>query len=110
MDDNIVRYVLVDDGFGNRSWYIDETDSVEERDFVLVPYGIDEKRGFAATVVRCIPHTHHIRWQKQSPFLKLPNGGESLKHYNPNISFTIRSDPLTRPVRTSILNTICPIY
>ena len=49
MDDNIVRYVLVDDGFGNRSWYIDETDSVEERDFVLVPYG------FAATVVRCIP-------------------------------------------------------
>ena len=38
MDDNIVRYVLVDDGFGNRSWYIDETDSVEERDFVLVPY------------------------------------------------------------------------
>ena len=55
MDDNIVRYVLVDDGFGDRSWYIDETDSVEERDFVLVPYGIDEKRGFAATVVRCIP-------------------------------------------------------
>ena len=63
MDDNIVRYVLVDDGFGNRSWYIDETDSVEERDFVLVPYGIDEKRGFAAWNV---PHIFFLSCQKEN--------------------------------------------
>lgn len=30
--------------------------------------------------------------------------------YNPNISFTIRSAPLTSPVRMSILKMSCPMY
>lgn len=30
--------------------------------------------------------------------------------YRPNISFTMRSEPRTRPVKISILNTICPMY
>ena len=53
MEDEVVRYISVGFGFGNTSWYIDETDSVEKGDLVIVPYGIDEKLGFAATVVRC---------------------------------------------------------
>ena len=33
-----------------------------------------------------------------------------LYFYNPNISLTMRSEPRTRPVRISILNTIWPTY
>lgn len=71
MDNNIVRYVLVDVGFGNRSWYIDETDSVEEKDFVLVSYGIEESPGCAATVVRCIPPYTPFPMEKTKSILEI---------------------------------------
>lgn len=55
MEETILRYVLVNFGFESSSWYIDESDSAEVQDFVLVPYGIEEKTGAVVNVVRCIP-------------------------------------------------------
>lgn len=48
------RYVLVKFAFKEPLWYWDSTDSVEEKDFVLVPYGYRQLEGEAGTVVRCI--------------------------------------------------------
>lgn len=51
---DVYRYVFVKFAFERPAWYLDPTDSVEEKDFVLVPYGYRQLEGEAGTVVRCI--------------------------------------------------------
>lgn len=51
---DVYRYVFVKFAFKEPLWYLDPTDSVEEKDFVLVPYGYRQLEGEVGTVVRCI--------------------------------------------------------
>lgn len=51
---DILRYVFVKFAFEKPAWYLDETDSVEKKDFVLVPYGYRQLEGEVGTVVRCV--------------------------------------------------------
>ena len=53
MDDGkIIRYLEVNID-GRRSWYKDDSDSVEIGDIVLVSYGIYEIEAVVVNVVRC---------------------------------------------------------
>ena len=56
MNERVLRYVGVGFGFDDRiSWYIDESDSVEAHDLVVVPYSYEERLGEALQVLRCVP-------------------------------------------------------
>ena len=56
MSESVLRYVGVMFAADDRlSWYIDESDSVEAHDLVVVPYSCEERLGEAVQVLRCVP-------------------------------------------------------
>lgn len=51
---DIVRYVQVTFAFGEPCWYFDPNDDIEEKDYLLVPYGVQTREGIVIKVVRCV--------------------------------------------------------
>ena len=67
----IVRYVSVAVAFGQPAWYYDETDSIEEKDMVLVDYRYEEMEGIVCQVLRCAyPYTPYPL-HKTKPVLEI---------------------------------------
>lgn len=67
----IIRYVSVAFAFGQPSWYYDETDSIEEKDKVIVDYRYEDTEDIVCQVVRCAyPYTIYP-FHKTKPVLEI---------------------------------------
>lgn len=71
----ILRFVEVCVPDERICWYIDESDTAEVKDHVVVPYKYQETPGIVVRVVRCVPPYTPYPESKTKPILQI-NGKE----------------------------------